>query len=135
MFWDGCGRSVLSFLAEIYGRMETYNSRGYSGLNSQQSLFFFSFLPRDHWPDSNARADNTPHPCHGSITSRNDVEIGLYTIRATNLPLPCCCAHVLRLYILSIGSSQNVMNAFGVNLQPAQRIPDSLVHICVLYFK
>lgn len=125
---------------EISGRHILENGdiqfSGYSGLHSQQSLFFSSFLSRDHWPDSNARADNTLHPCNGSITSRNDVEIGLYTIRATSLPLPCCCAHVLRLYILSIGSNQSVIQAFGVNLlRKAYRIPDSLVHICVSYFK
>ncbi len=99
----------MRFLADIYWRMETYNSRDIQDCIASSYFFSSSFLSRDHWPESNARADNTLHPCNGSITSRNDVEIGLYTIRATSLPLPCCCAHVLRLYILSIGSNQSVM--------------------------
>lgn len=90
--FDECGRSVLRFLADIYRRMETYNSRDIQDCLASSRFFFLS---RDHWPESNARADNTPHPCHGSITSRNDVEIGLYSCHksaAALLLCPCAAA-------------------------------------------
>lgn len=89
---------------EIFGRQMWENGdivfSVYSGLlNSSYSKAFavFFFLSRDHWLDSNARADNTPHPCHGSITTRNDVEIGLYTfvpqVCRCLVAVPMCCGY------------------------------------------